>query len=201
MEGLFQTKTKLTAAAQSGEDGGGFFDVEKLGKDYDAMSEATGAFEDTAAGLGSSLSSSFGAALASTDDFGKAFKQALGQALVSQGISEILTGISNMIPFGPQFNPAAGTARLAIGGTMLITGKALGGKGSAPPGGGGGGGGQGRSAGESSGLSPMSQSQAPRPLSLVDYTGVTIVTNDTDSMRTLIDRQTQTAATGGMARV
>jgi hypothetical protein len=38
-------------------------------------------------------------------------------------------------------------------------------------------------------------------LSLIDYTGVTIVTNDTDSMRTLIDRQTQTAATGGMARV
>jgi hypothetical protein len=201
MEGLFQTKTKLTAAAGAGEDGGGFFDVEKLSKDYDVMEEATTAFEGTASGLGSSLSSSFGAALSSTEDFGKAFKQALGQALVSQGISEILTGISNMIPFGPQFNPAAGTARLAAGGAMLAAGKLMGGKGSAPPGGGGGGGGGGRSAGESSGLSPMSQSQAPRPLSLVDYTGVTIVTNDTDSMRTLIDRQTQTAATGGMARV
>jgi len=199
-ERLFQSKEKLTAAGQSGEEGGSFFNVEKLSKDYDAMEEATTAFEGTASGLGSSLSSSFGAALSSTEDFGKAFKEALGQALVSQGISEILTGISNMIPFGPQFNPVAGTARLAAGGAMLAAGKLMGGKGSAPPGGGGGGGG-GRSAGESSGLTPMSQSQAPSPLSLVDYTGVTIVTNDTDSMRTLIDRQTRTAASGGMARV
>ena len=197
-ERLFQSKEKLTAAGQSGEEGGSFFNVEKLSKDYDAMEEATTAFEGTASGLGSSLSSSFGAALSSTEDFGKAFKEALGQALVSQGISEILTGISNMIPFGPQFNPVAGTARLAAGGAMLAAGKLMGGKGSAPPGGGGGGG---RSAGESSGLTPMSQSQAPSPLSLVDYTGVTIVTNDTDSMRTLIDRQTRTAASGGMARV
>jgi hypothetical protein len=199
-ERLFQSKEKLTAAGQSGEEGGSFFNVEQLSKDYDVMEEATTAFEGTASGLGSSLSSSFGAALSSTEDFGKAFKEALGQALVSQGISEILTGISNMIPFGPQFNPVAGTARLAAGGAMLAAGKLMGGKGSAPPGGGGGGGG-GRSAGESSGLTPMSQSQAPSPLSLVDYTGVTIVTNDTDSMRTLIDRQTRTAASGGMARV
>ena len=201
MERLRATKEKLTVAGQSGEEGGSFFNVEKLSKDYDAMEEATTAFEGTASGLGSSLSSSFGAALSSTEDFGKAFKEALGQALVSQGISEILTGISNMIPFGPQFNPVAGTARLAAGGAMLAAGKLMGGKGSAPPGGGGGGGGGGRSAGESSGLTPMSQSQAPSPLSLVDYTGVTIVTNDTDSMRTLIDRQTRTAASGGMARV
>lgn len=201
-ERLFQSKLKLTESARSGEEGGSFFDVERLSKDYDAMGEATTAFENTAAGLGSSLSSSFGAALSSTEDFGKAFREALGQSLVSQGVSELLTGVSNFIPFGPQFNPAAGAARVAIGGTMLTVGKALGGKGSAPPGvGGGGGGGGGRSAGESSGLTPTAQSQAPRPLSLVDYTGVTIVTNDTDSMRTLIDRQTRTAASGGMARV
>jgi len=195
-ERLFQSKEKLTAAGQSGE-GGSFFNVEKLEKDYDAMGEATSAFEGTASGLGSSLSSSFGAALSSTEDFGKAFKQALGQALVSQGISEILTGISNMIPFGPQFNPVAGTARLAAGSAMLAAGKLMGGKGSATPGGGGGG----RSAGESSGLTPVAQPQRQGPTNLIDYSGVTIVTNDTDSMRTLIDRQSRTAATGGNSRV
>lgn len=197
---LFEEKAKLTEAARAQDDERGFFDVEKLSKDYDVMVEATNAFEGTASGLGSSLTSSFGAALGSTENFGKAFKAALGQALVSQGISELLTGVSNMIPFGPQFNPVAGAARIAAGGAMLAAGKLMGGKGAAPAGGGGGGG-DGRSAGESSGLTPMSQSQSASPLSLIDYTGVTIVTNDTDSMRTLIDRQTKTAATGGTARV
>jgi hypothetical protein len=194
-----EAKRKIAAALTGGEEegGGGFFDVQKLEKDYDAMEEATSAFEGTASGLGSSLSSSFGAALGSTENFGKAFKAALGQALVSQGITEILTGISNMIPFGPMFNPVAGAARLAGGSTMLAIGKAMGGKGSAPGGAGGGG----RSAGESSGLTPMAQPQRQGPTNLIDYTGVTIVTNDTDSMRTLIDRQARTATAGAGSRV
>jgi hypothetical protein len=196
-----ETKGKIAAALTGGEGegGGGFFDVQKLEKDYDAMAEATSAFEGTASGLGSSLSSSFGAALGSTENFGKAFKAALGQALVSQGITEILTGISNMIPFGPMFNPVAGAARLAGGSTMLAIGKAMGGKGSAPGGGGGGGGD--RSVGESSGMTPMTQPQRQGPTNLIDYTGVTIVTNDTDSMRTLIDRQARTATAGAGSRV
>jgi hypothetical protein len=195
-----EAKGKIAAALQpgEGEGGGGFFDVQKLEKDYDAMAEATSAFEGTASGLGSSLSSSFGAALGSTENFGKAFKAALGQALVSQGITEILTGISNMIPFGPMFNPVAGAARLAGGSTMLAIGKAMGGKGSAPGGAGGGGG---RSVGESSGMTPMTQPQRQGPTNLIDYTGVTIVTNDTDSMRTLIDRQARTATAGAGSRV
>jgi hypothetical protein len=194
-----EAKGKIAAALQPGEgEGGGFFDVQKLEKDYDAMAEATSAFEGTASGLGSSLSSSFGAALGSTENFGKAFKAALGQALVSQGITEILTGISNMIPFGPMFNPVAGAARLAGGSTMLAIGKAMGGKGSAPGGGGGGGD---RSVGESSGMTPMAQPQRQGPTNLIDYTGVTIVTNDTDSMRTLIDRQARTATAGAGSRV
>ena len=195
-----EAKRKIAAALTGGEEegGGGFFDVQKLEKDYDAMAEATSAFEGTASGLGSSLSSSFGAALGSTENFGKAFKAALGQALVSQGITEILTGISNMIPFGPMFNPVAGAARLAGGSTMLAIGRAMGGKGSAPGGAGGGGG---RSAGESSGLTPMAQPQRQGPTNLIDYSGVTIVTNDTDSMRTLIDRQARTATAGAGSRV
>jgi hypothetical protein len=194
-----EAKRKIAAALTGGEEegGGGFFDVQKLQKDYDAMSEATSAFEGTASGLGSSLSSSFGAALGSTENFGKAFKAALGQALVSQGITEILTGISNMIPFGPMFNPVAGAARLAGGSTMLAIGKAMGGKGSAPGGAGGGG----RSVGESSGMTPMTQPQRQGPTNLIDYSGVTIVTNDTDSMRTLIDRQARTATAGAGSRV
>jgi hypothetical protein len=193
-----EAKGKIAAAlAPDEEGGGGFFDVQRLQKDYDAMGEATSAFEGTASGLGNSLSSSFGAALSSTEDFGKAFKAALGQALVSQGITEILTGISNMIPFGPMFNPVAGAARLAAGGAMLAAGKAMGGKGSAP----GGGGGAGRSVGEASGIAPAMQQQQSGPVNLVDYTGVTIVTNDTDSMRTLIDRQARTAAAGAGSRV
>jgi hypothetical protein len=195
-----EAKRKIAAALTGGEEegGGGFFDVQKLEKDYDAMAEATSAFEGTASGLGSSLSSSFGAALGSTENFGKAFKAALGQALVSQGITEILTGIGNMIPFGPMFNPVAGAARLAGGSTMLAIGRAMGGKGSAPGGAGGGGG---RSAGESSGLTPMAQPQRQGPTNLIDYSGVTIVTNDTDSMRTLIDRQARTATAGAGSRV
>jgi len=105
-----------------------------------------------------------------------------------------------MIPFGPNFNPAAGAARIAVGGSMLAIGKAMGGGGGSAPSGGGGGGG-GRSVGESSGMTPVAQPQRQGPTNLIDYSGVTIVTNDTDSMRTLIDRQSRTAATGGTSRV
>jgi hypothetical protein len=196
-----EAKGKISAAMQPVEgEGDGFGFAAALGKDYDASKEAFGALGGVADGFGSSLSSSFGAALGSTENFGKAFRKALGQSLVGQGISEILTGISNMIPFGPQFNPAAGTARLAAGGAMLLAGKAMGGSGSAPGGAGGGGGG-GRSVGESSGMTPMAQPQRQGPTNLIDYSGVTIVTNDTDSMRTLIDRQARTATAGAGSRV
>ena len=197
-----EAKGKIAAALQP-VDGEGFGLGALLRKDYDAAQEAFGAIGGAAEGLGGALSSGLGAALSSQEKFGKAFKAALGQSLVSLGVSELLTGLSNLIPFGPNFNPAAGAARLALGGTLLATGKAMGGKGESAGsgGGGGGGGGGGRSVGEASGLTPMAQPQRQGPANLIDYTGVTIVTNDTDSMRTLIDRQSRTAATGGTSRV
>jgi hypothetical protein len=45
------------------------------------------------------------------------------------------------------------------------------------------------------------QQQQSGPVNLIDYTGVTIVTNDTDSMRTLMDRQARTAQAGAGSRV
>lgn len=195
-----EAKGKIAAALQPA-DGEGFGLGALLRKDYDAAQEAFGAIGGAAEGLGGALSSGLGAALSSQEKFGKAFKAALGQSLVSLGVSELLTGLSNLIPFGPNFNPVAGAARIALGGTLLATGKAMGGKGESAGSGGGGGGGGGRSVGESSGLTPMAQPQRQGPTNLIDYTGVTIVTNDTDSMRTLIDRQSRTAATGGTSRV
>jgi hypothetical protein len=50
-------------------------------------------------------------------------------------------------------------------------------------------------------MTPMAQPQRQGPTNLIDYTGVTIVTNDTDSMRTLIDRQARTATAGAGSRV
>ena len=194
-----EAKGKIAAALQPGE-GEGFGLAGALRKDYDASQEVFGAIGGAAQGLGGALSSGLGAALSSQEKFGKAFKSALGQTLVSLGVSELLTGISNLIPFGPNFNPAAGAARIAVGGSMLAIGKAMGGGGGSTPSGGGGGGG-GRSVGESSGMTPVAQPQRQGPTNLIDYSGVTIVTNDTDSMRTLIDRQTRTAATGGTSRV
>lgn len=194
-----EAKGKIAAALQPA-DGEGFGLGALLRKDYDAAQEAFGAIGGAAEGLGGALSSGLGAALSSQEKFGKAFKSALGQSLVSLGVSELLTGLSNLIPFGPNFNPVAGAARIALGGTLLATGKAMGGKGESAGSGGGGGGG-GRSVGEASGLTPMAQPQRQGPTNLIDYTGVTIVTNDTDSMRTLIDRQSRTAATGGTSRV
>ena len=195
-----EAKGKIAAALQPGE-GEGFGLASALRKDYDASQEVFGAIGGAAQGLGGALSSGLGAALSSQEKFGKAFKSALGQTLVSLGVSELLTGISNLIPFGPNFNPAAGAARIAVGGSMLAIGKAMGGGGGSAPSGGGGGGGGGRSVGESSGMTPVAQPQRQGPTNLIDYTGVTIVTNDTDSMRTLIDRQTRTAAAGAGSRV
>lgn len=194
-----EAKAKIAAALQPG-DGEGFGLGALLRKDYDAAQEVFGAIGGAAQGLGGALSSGLGSALSSQEKFGKAFKAALGQSLVSLGVSELLTGAANMIPFGPQFNPVAGVARLALGGTLLATGKAMGGGGGGSGGSGSGGGG-GRSVGESSGMTPVAQPQRQGPTNLIDYTGVTIVTNDTDSMRTLIDRQSKTAATGGTSRV
>ena len=195
-----EAKGKIAAALQPGE-GEGFGLASALRKDYDASQEVFGAISGAAQGLGGALSSGLGAALSSQEKFGKAFKAALGQTLVSLGVSELLTGISNLIPFGPNFNPAAGAARIAVGGSMLAIGKAMGGGGGSAPSGGGGGGGGGRSVGESSGMTPVAQPQRQGPTNLIDYTGVTIVTNDTDSMRTLIDRQARTAAAGAGSRV
>ena len=195
-----EAKGKIAAALQPGE-GEGFGLAGALRKDYDASQEVFGAIGGAAQGLGGALSSGLGAALSSQEKFGKAFKSALGQTLVSLGVSELLTGLANMIPFGPNFNPAAGAARIAVGGSMLAIGKAMGGGGGSAPSGGGGGGGGGRSVGESSGMTPVAQPQRQGPTNLIDYSGVTIVTNDTDSMRTLIDRQSRTAATGGTSRV
>jgi hypothetical protein len=195
-----EAKGKIAAALQPGE-GEGFGLASALRKDYDASQEVFGAIGGAAQGLGGALSSGLGAALSSQEKFGKAFKSALGQTLVSLGVSELLTGLANMIPFGPNFNPAAGAARIAVGGSMLAIGKAMGGGGGSAPSGGGGGGGGGRSVGESSGMTPVAQPQRQGPTNLIDYSGVTIVTNDTDSMRTLIDRQSKTAATGGTSRV
>ena len=194
-----EAKAKIAAALQPG-DGEGFGLGALLRKDYDVAQEVFGAIGGAAQGLGGALSSGLGSALSSQEKFGKAFKAALGQSLVSLGVSELLTGAANMIPFGPQFNPVAGVARLALGGTLLATGKAMGGGGGGSGGSGSGGGG-GRSVGESSGMTPVAQPQRQGPTNLIDYTGVTIVTNDTDSMRTLIDRQSKTAATGGTSRV
>jgi hypothetical protein len=74
-----------------------------------------------------------------------------------------------------------------------------GGGGEKKPGGGGGGGD--RSVGESSGIMPAENQRRQGPLNLIDYTGVTIVTNDTDSMRTLINQTSRTEQFGGNSRV
>jgi hypothetical protein len=84
---------------------------------------------------------------------------------------------------------------------MLALGMAFGGGGKPSGGGGGGGGGGDRSVGESSGIMPAESTRRQGPLSLIDYTGVTIVTNDTDSMRTLINQTSRTEQLGGNSRV
>ena len=201
MEEMAEQKRKLSVLIGMNAEGAeneGFGFGRLLGKDYDAMKEFSSSIGDVAGGLGNTISSGFGAALQSTENFGKAFKTALGQSLISQGTSEILTGISNMIPFGPMFNPIAGTARIAAGTAMLGAGRLMGGKGGSggtPSGGGS------RSVGEYSGMPVAEPAKREGPVNLVDYTGVTIVTNDTDSMRTLINQTSRTEQLGGNSRV
>lgn len=153
--------------------------------------------------MGGALADGLGAALSTTENFGKAFAAATGQALVSSGIQTLFEGLKALVPLPGLFNPAAAAVAIPLGGAMIGAGKLLGaaGGGGVPTGGGGGS----ASAPEQTGLKPVQTTQPD--LNLVDYTGmtlgksVTIVTNDVDSMRTFTDRQARTAQSGVGARV
>ena len=189
--------------------GGG--DFESLSKDFQAdlssMSEngaaslgvLNSAMQDMAVGFMSSMTS----AITSGERIDKALKKALSGMLKTLGSTYLAQGTALMIPppYNPQGNPAAGKVMLGVGAGMLALGMAFGGGGKPSGGGGGGGGGGDRSVGESSGIMPAESTRRQGPLSLIDYTGVTIVTNDTDSMRTLINQTSRTEQLGGNSRV
>jgi hypothetical protein len=107
--------------------------VEALSQSLQPGNQALETLGGTTKGVASSVSSSLGAALGTTEDFGKAFQAALGQSLIALGIQETLTGISNLIPFGPLFNPVAGAARLVAGPSLIAAGRGLGGGGGSSP--------------------------------------------------------------------
>lgn len=197
VEIAIEAKEKIAAALYVDPETGFGLSI-ALGKEYDAAREAMTMLGSAAESLGSALSAGLGAALAAQEDFGKAFVAAVGQSLVSSGIQTVLEGLKALIPLPGLFNPVAAATAGATGGAMIIAGKLMGGKGNAPSGGGGGGG---RSVGESAGLAPVPMAGPQAPVTLTDFTGVTIVTNDVDSMRTFTERQTRTAETGGTARV
>lgn len=197
VEIAIEAKEKVAAALYVDPETGFGLSV-ALGKEYDAAREAMTMLGTAADSLGTALADGLGAALSAQENFGKAFTAAIGQSLVSSGIQTILEGLKALIPIPGLFNPAAAAVAGATGSAMVLAGKAMGGKGSAPSGGGGGGG---RSVGESSGLSPVPTQRMDAPVTLTDFTGVTIVTNDVDSMRAFTDRQSRTAETGGTARV
>jgi hypothetical protein len=142
-------------------------------------------------------------AITSGERIDKALKKALSGMLKTLGSTYLAQGTALMIPppYNPQGNPAAGKVMLGVGAGMLALGMAFGGGGGKSSGGGGGGGGGERSVGESSGIMPAEGGRRQGPLSLIDYTGVTIVTNDTDSMRTLINQTSRTEQLGGNSRV
>ena len=189
--------------------GGG--DFSSLSKDYQTqlseMSEngasslgvLNTAMQDMAVGFANSMTS----AITSGERVDKALKKALSGMLKSLGSTYIAQGTALMIPppYNPMGNPAAGKVMLGVGAGMLALGMAFGagGGGEKKPGGGGGGGD--RSVGESSGIMPAENARRQGPLNLIDYTGVTIVTNDTDSMRTLINQTSRTEQFGGNSRV
>jgi hypothetical protein len=203
VEIAIEAKGKLAAALSQTETSKGFGFGDLLGKDYNASAEAMTALGGAADGLGGALADGLGAALSTTENFGKAFAAATGQALVSSGIQTLFEGLKSLIPLPGLFNPAAAAVAIPLGGAMIGAGKLLGaaGGGGVPTGGGGGG----ASAPEQTGLKPVQTTQPD--LNLVDYTGmtlgksVTIVTNDVDSMRTFTDRQARTAQSGVGARV
>ena len=157
------------------------------------------AMQDMAVGFANSMTS----AITSGERVDKALKKALSGMLKSLGSTYIAQGTALMIPqpYNPLGNPAAGKVMLGVGAGMLALGMAFGGGGGEKKPGGGGGGGGDRSVGESSGIMPAEGGRRQGPLSLIDYTGVTIVTNDTDSMRTLINQTSRTEQFGGNSRV
>lgn len=174
-----------------------------LAKDYDAAAESLNALtvagEGFGASFGQALQNGIGEALASAgslEEFGRAFSAALGQSLVSSGIQTTFEGLKALIPIPGLFNPAAAAVAVPLGLAMVGAGRALGGSGSAPS--------SGRSSSTgpgSSGITPAAPSVDRTPVRLIDYTGAVIVTNDVDSMRTLTDRMTTTAAAGAGARI
>jgi hypothetical protein len=186
------TKTKLQGIleSQGSADGG-----KLLTKQYDGAKEALSTLAGGAQSLGGALESGLGAALASTESFGKAFQQALGQSLVGSGIQTALEGAKALIPLPGLFNPAAAAVAIPLGFAMIGAGRLLGGSGSAPKGG------SASTGPGSSGITPAAPSVDRTPVRLIDYTGATIVTNDVDSMRTLTNRMTTTAAAGAGARI
>jgi hypothetical protein len=175
-----------------------------LAKDYSAAAESLNALtvagEGFGASFGQALQNGIGAALASAgslEEFGRAFKAALGQSLVASGIQTTFEGLKALIPIKGFFNPAAAAVAIPLGFAMVGAGRAMGGGGGSAPSSG-----RGSSTGPgSSGITPAAPAMDRTPVRLIDYTGATIVTNDVDSMRTLNDRMTTTAAAGAGARI
>jgi hypothetical protein len=91
--------------------------------------QALGVFQAGAQGMADGVATSFVSAALSGEKVSKAFKRQMGDMLVAQGSTALLQGALAMIPFGPQFNPAAGVAYLAQGGIMVAAGKLMSGKG------------------------------------------------------------------------
>jgi hypothetical protein len=157
---------------------------------YTAAGQAVESLRNTgalfASEFGEGVSAAFEAALGSADsleDFTRAVRAALGSALVSSGAQTILEGLKSLIPIPGLFNPAAAAVALPLGATMVATGRAFGGKGSAPSGGG-------RSVGESGGASTgvagaPTPDAGPRSISATNWDGLTIITEDPDTFRRL----------------
>lgn len=157
------------------------------------------AMQDMAVGFTNSMTS----AITSGERIDKALKKALSGMLKSLGSTYLAQGTALMIPppYNPLGNPPAGKIMMGVGAGMLALGMAFGGGGGEKKTGGGGGDGGSRSVGETSGIMPAENQRRQGPLNLIDYTGVTIVTNDTDSMRTLINQTSRTEQFGGNSRV
>jgi hypothetical protein len=169
------TKQKLQAVLEQGSPDGG----KLLTKQYDGAKEALSTLASGAQSFGGALESGLGAALASTEDFGKAFQKALGQSLVGSGIQTALEGAKALIPIPGLFNPAAAAVAIPLGFAMIGAGRALGGSGSAPKSGGA------ASGPGSSGIQPATPLPATRSVSATNWDGLTIITEDPDTFRRL----------------
>jgi len=192
--------------------GGGDFDSlsSELQVKISEMSEnsaaSLGVLNSAMLELSDGFATSLTSAITSGERIDRALKKALSGMLTSLGSTYIAQGTALMIPppYNPLGNPAAGKVMLGVGTGMLALGMAFGGGGGKGAKGGGGGGGEeppSRSVGESSGIMPVQGNRSQGPMNLIDYTGVTIVTNDTDSMRTLINQTSRTEQLGGNSRV